>query len=210
MKPRRVLSFSLLPEITSASIFARLSRALDEELLARPYLQEFHERAQSAIMFFFQMAPESESWRNEARVRAGLNELYSLEDAARRGFRNSRQASPPPTLAGSAHPLVHVMYSLRHINVHVKPSPTLTEDVTVIFRGPEKEEDMTYPSVMLDNEAKQHVLENGEVRKFYDHHEMERAMDWLFESQRVFGLAEVFRIGAEAYCREVVAACTRP
>lgn len=210
MKSLRVLSFSSLPELQSASIFTRLSSALDGELLLRLYLKEFHERAQSSIMFFFQMDPDNEPWRNEARVRAGLNEFYSLEDAARRGFRISHQANSTPTLSGSAHPLVHVMYSLRHINVHVKSSPTLTEDVTVTFRGPMKEENITYPSVMLNDETKQHVLENGEVRKYYVQQEMEKAMDWLLEKQKVFGLAEIFRLGTEAYCREVIAATALP
>lgn len=205
MKTYRVMDFSLLPEVKSGRLFIRLSSTIEKDLLARSYLQEFHERAKSAVMFFGQMDAKNEPWQNEARVRAGLNEFYSLEDAVRRGFRISKQVCSPPKLADSPHPLIHVMYSLRHINVHVKPSPTLNKDVNLVLHGPAGGKlDFTIPAVMLDSSVKQPLLQDRDVRKFYKKIEIDRALDWVLENQKIFGISEIFHRGVEAYCFEVL------
>jgi hypothetical protein len=124
MKKLRALDLSLLQDVESASILIRPSRDIAAAVSELPYMKEFYDRTQASIMFVLRTDSSTDAWRNEAYLRAGLNEFYSLEDAARRAFRASGNANSVPLLATSKHPLVHLMYMLRHINVHVKPSPT--------------------------------------------------------------------------------------
>lgn len=206
MKVARTLDLSMLPELTSANILSSLSRAIDEQFKEIPELREFHERSQAALMFFCNLNAESESWRNEAFIRAGLNEFYSLEDAARRGFRVSHSPNSVATFSDSQHPLIHIMYTLRHINVHIKPSPTRNENIIFTLRCLGREENFTNGSVMLADQIKYDILGNADVRKYYSLPEIERTLDWLLINQLTFGISEVFRIGTEAYCREVLTA----
>lgn len=171
-----------------------------------PAMKEFHERAQAALMFFLQAHPGNETWRHEARIRAGLNEFYSLEDAARRGFKQSTQAVEAPKLSESCHPLVHVMYSLRGINVHVKPSSTEVRNITVKFNNPEHDREYTYGAVMLTDGTVDDLLNHDDVRKHYRSAELKAAMVWLLRNQQAFGVGRVFEVGVETYCREVLAA----
>ena len=201
MKEAQHLDFSLLTEIKTASIFSLLAKDLDSELQALLFMSEFYYRAQSALMFFSELDAEKDSWRNEARIRAGLNEFYSLEDAVRRSFRNSKQSRSPPAISDSLHPLIHFMNSLRHINVHVKPSETELADVNFTFHN----NDFTFKSVMLVDTVSNDLLANKDVKKNYCQRDIVKTLDWFFENQRVFGVGEVFRVGIEAYCREVIA-----
>jgi len=206
MKPPRPLNFALLREIQSASILIRLSRDIDEKLSCLPYMEEFYHRAQAALMFLLRANVETDAWRDEAYIRAGLNEFYSLEDAARRAFRRSGQPAKPPLLSDSLHPLVHIMYSLRHINVHVKPSVTSVGEISVRLNDPTGDREFTWGAVMLADETESDLLGNAEVKKRYRVEDVRRAMAWLFENQRAFGIGQVFRLGTEAYCREVLSA----
>lgn len=200
----RQLDFSLLPVIEYAGMIVRLDREVDERLCADENLSEFYDRARSALMFFFLAKEGSERWRNDAMLRAGLNELYAMEDAARRGFKLAGRSVKPPTLAGSTNPLVHLMYMLRHLNVHTKPTPSRIEDVTIIFRPNTDAQEMTYGSVMLDEITTSDILKNKENKVYYRVEDIERILDWLMENQRIFGIAEVFQRGLHAYCREVM------
>lgn len=185
-------------------MIVRLERDVDERLCSDETLYEFYDRARSALMFFFAAKEGSERWRNDAMLRAGLNELYAMEDAARRGFKLARRSIRPPTLAGSANPLVHLMYMLRHLNVHTKPTPSRVEDVTVIFRPNTDAQEMTYGSVMLDEMTTADIRISKEIQQRYRVEDIEQILGWLMESQRVFGIAEVFQRGLHAYCREVL------
>ena len=129
-----------------------------------------------------------------------------MEDAALRAFRLSSTVAKPPKLSDSKHPLVHVMYSLRHINVHVKPTSTERRDVHVRFADAEIPRDFTYGATMLTDDMLDDVLGNREVKKFYKGAEMRAALVWLLENQKAFGVGQVFKVGVEQYCNEVLAA----
>jgi hypothetical protein len=203
-KKFRSLDFALLPVIEYAGIIVRLDSDVDERLRSDESLREFYDRARSAIMFFFAGKEDSESWRNDAMLRAGLNELYAMEDAARRGFKLSGRTVKPPTLAGSANPLIHLMYMLRHLNVHTKPTPSRIGEVTVIFRPNTDPQEMSYGSVMLDEMTTSDIRRSTEIRDYYDIADIDRILSWLMESQQIFGIPEVFQRGLHAYCREVL------
>jgi len=209
MKKLRALDLSLLPEIQSASILIRPAREIEDAITGFAFMHEFYERTQAAIMFVLNTDSESESWRNEAHLRAGLNEFYSLEDAARRAFRRSQQASAVPALSDSRHPLVQVMYMLRHINVHVKPSPTSVHDISVRLNDPEDTREFQWGAVMLAEETASDLLAHSEVRQHYATDDMKNAMDWLLKEQMAFGIGQVLRVGIESYCREVIDALPR-
>ncbi|MCX6068222.1 MAG: hypothetical protein NT121_21140 [Chloroflexi bacterium] len=200
----RQLDFSLLPVIDYAGMIVRLDREVDERLRSDENLSEFYDRARSALMFFFLAKEDSERWRNDAMLRAGLNELYAMDAAARRGFKLAGRTGKPPTLAVSANPLVHLMYMLRHLNVHTKPSPSRIEEVTVIYRPDTVAQEMSYKSVMLDVITTSDILKNKENKGYYRVEDIDRILDWLMENQRIFGIAEVFQRGLHAYCREVM------
>ena len=200
----RQLDFSLLPVIEFAGMIVKLDREVDERLCADEKLSEFYDRARSALMFFFLAKEGSERWRNDAMLRAGLNELYAMEDAARRAFKLSGRSAKPPTLTGSANPLVHFMYMLRHLNVHTKPIPSRIEEVTVIFRPNTDAQEVSYGSVMLDEMTTSDIRRSREIQGHYCVEEIERFLVWLMESQQIFGIAEVFQRGLHAYCREVL------
>ena len=210
MNSQRPLNFSLLNEIQSASILIRLSRDIDEKLGNLSYMEEFHHRAQAALMFFLKTDADLDSWRNEAYLRAGLNELYSLVDAGRRAFRKSGQKARPPLLSESLHPLVHMMYSLRHINVHVKPSATSVAEIHARMNDTNDDREFTWNAVMLTDATESDLLGNGEVKKHYRAEDIQKAMAWVFKNQSAFGIGQVFRIGTEVYCREVLAALQHP
>ena len=157
-------------------------------------------------MFVSKTDSEMESWRNEAHLRAGLNEFYSLEDAARRAFRRSGQSAPVPLLAKSSYPLIHVMYMLRHINVHVRPSATSVHDISIRLNDPDDSREFEWGAVMLTEETTSDLLAHSEVKQNYAIDEMKQAMEWLLENQMAFGIGQVFRLGIEAYCKEVIKA----
>ncbi len=129
---RRTFDFSLLPSVEYQGMLIQLDKETDKILQEIAQLQETYDRARAALMFFFQANEKSDTWRNDARLRAGLNELYSMQDSAARGFRSSGKAKLSPKLSESKNPLVHVMYILRHINVHTTPLPSTVEQIEVV------------------------------------------------------------------------------
>lgn len=207
MKAPHSLNFSLLNKIQSSSVLIRPSRDVDEQLRRfLPSMEEFYQRTQAALMFVLKTDAETESWINEAYIRAGLNEFYSLEDAARRAFRCMGQVRTPPTLRESFNPLVHLMYSLRRINVHVKPSTASVGEIHVQLNNPNNLQEFTWDAVMLSDKTESDLLSHGDVKMHYRHEDIKKAMAWVLQNQKAFGIGQVFRQGIEAYCREVLAA----
>lgn len=200
----RSLDFALLPIIEYAGIIVRLDNDVEERLRSDENFREFYDRARSALMFFFTPKEDSDTWRNDAMLRAGLNELYGMEDAARRGFKLAGRLVKPPTLAGSSNPLIHLMFMLRHLNVHTEPTPSRIGEVSVIFRSKTNPQEMSYGSVMLDEMTTSDIRRSNEIRNRYRVTDIERIVLWLMESQQIFGIAEVFQRGLHAYCREVL------
>ena len=203
-KKRRILEFDNLPSIDRHDIFIRLDRSIDQRFKELAFLTETYERAQSALMFFFQTQAEDATWRNDARLRAGLNEFYSMEDAARRDFRYAKVGITPSDIKDSRSPLVHLMYVLRHVNVHTRPVPTRIQSVTVISQLGETEHEYSYGAVMIDAVSIDDLYRCREVKDFYDTSDLQTALDWMLNEQQVFGVAEIFRAGIHIYSNELL------
>lgn len=127
----RTLDFSLLPALDGMDMFIRLDREVESRFTEFKCLKETYERAEASLMFFFQTGEKEARWRNDARLRAGLNEFFALEAAAVRDLRFAKINVTPPRLRDSRNPLVHLMYVLRHVGVHSKPIPTGVTPVTL-------------------------------------------------------------------------------
>ena len=143
--------------------------------------------------------------RNNARLRAGLNEFYSIEAAVVRDLRAARMTATPPRLRESQNPLVHLMYILRHIGVHSKPIPTGVSPITVISDYDGKQFEHSYGAVVLESLAINDLLRSSEVKDFYLPEDLVSMVDWIMSAQETFGVGEVFRKGVSGYCQEIQA-----
>jgi hypothetical protein len=202
----RDLDFDRLPVIESMDIFIRLDRATEAMLAERTYFQEVVERAQAALMFFFQTKDNDSRVRNDARLRAGLNEFYSIEDAAVRDLRAAGIRSKPPRLCESANPLVHLLYMLRHAGVHSAPIASEVATVNVVSEVGGVRHDYSYEAAILESLTVEHLMRSREVAEHYRPSDLEALLDWAKEAQRVFGIAEVFRRGLNSYVQEILRA----
>ena len=206
MTIHRTLDLNLLGTIDSCDMLIRLSRDVNERLRDDPSLKELYDRARAAIHFFLQRNDGGDAWWTEAKIRSGLNEVYSMEDAARRAFRLSSKVAKSPKLSDSRHPLVHMMYCLRHINVHVKPTVTERRDVSIRFADAEIPQDFTYGATMLTDDMLDRVLGHKDLKRLYKASELHEALVWLLENQKAFGVGQVFKVGVERYCNEIITA----
>ena len=204
--PRRTFDFSLLPLMEYQGLLIKLDDDVEAGLARLSTLQETHDRARAALMFVYQVREKDEAWRNDARLRAGLNELYSMQDAAARGFKLAPASPSAPKLAESHNPLIHLMYILRHVNVHTTPLPSTVEQITVTFRPNTAPEEMTYGEVVLSQLTISDLLRSNEIKQYYERADLQAATDWLMNAQRAFGISEVFSKGISAYGRELLAA----
>jgi hypothetical protein len=206
MNQIRTLDFSGLPLIEGMDIIIRLDFDVHTVLSETRTLSEVSERSQAALMFICGAAKEKEAWRNSALLRAGLNEFYSIEDAARRDFKNHLPTLKPPAIRESKNPLVHLMYILRHVNVHAHVSRTRVYQTSVTHTHQGETKELPWGSVVLDAPTLEQLQRCGEAKKHYIPEELARAAVWLDDVQYTFGVGEVFRRGLSSYCREVVAA----
>ena len=204
MKEKRTLDFDSLPELNGMDIFIRLDTDLDAKLKEDGTFQEVYERSQSALMFICGTNAEDEAWRNAARLRAGLNEFYSLEDAAKRDCKRNCIKEKPVKIHDSKNPLVHLMYLLRHVNVHAQVSNTRVHQTSVISTLGGDAHKIDLGALILDAPTIDQVQRCNEARDFYNSADLARATKWIDEVQYVFGIGEVFRRGVSAYCREIL------
>jgi len=206
MTSTRNLDFSLLPNIESMDMFIRLEMDVDKKLKEDDTLHEVYERAQAALMFFCKASEEKEDWINSAFIRAGLNEFYSLEDAARRDFKKSIKKSikNSPKIRDSLNPLIHLMYLLRHANVHAKVSSTKVHPVSIISTLGEKSHEHSYGAIILESPILEDLPRCNEAKKYYKGTDLKSVADWFDNVQCVFGVGEVLRRGLSAYCRELL------
>jgi hypothetical protein len=201
---RRPLDLALLPAIESMDIFVRLDPAVDKPLKAS-HLAEVYERAQCAVIFFSKAHKEDKDmWLGSGYLRAGLNEFYSLEDAAVRDCRRVK-LHPPGRIRQSSNPLIHLMYLLRHANVHASLSRTRKHDTTIISNLGGERREFEWASVVLDSPCIEHLKRSSEAQECYDNNDLLSAASWLDEAQQAFGVGEVFKRGLEAYCKELLA-----
>ena len=203
MSNKRTLDFSLLPDINGVDIIIRLDGDLEKKLKDSPIFEETYERSQASLMFVCSANKEHKLWRNSAYLRAGLNEFYSIEDAARRDFKNSSIGIKPPKISESNNPVIHVMYMLRHVNVHAEISKTNIYETSVISSLGVRPEEIDWKSVILAKPILEQILRLKEASKHYIHSDLEKATKWVDEKQKIFGIGEIFRRGLSAYCSEL-------
>lgn len=204
MKKECILDFDLLPELNEMDIFIRLDTDLDAKLKEDGIFQEVYERSRSALMFTCGADAKDEAWRNAARLRAGLNEFYSLEDAAKRDFKRNCINEEPAKIRDSKNPLVHLMYLLRHVNVHAQVSNTRVHQTSVISTLGGDSHEVDIGAVILDAPTIDQIQRCNQARDHYNSDDLARATKWIDEVQYVFGIDEVFRRGVSAYCREIL------
>ena len=203
MSKKRNLDFSLLPKINGMDIFIRLDGDLEDIFKNSSVFKETYERSQASLMFVCNSNKEYDNWRNSAYLRAGLNEFYSIEDAARRDFKKSKIGFKPPKISESKNPLVHAMYMLRHVNVHADISKTDIHDTSVVSTLGEKPRNIDWKSVILAKPILDQILSLQEAKKFYENSDLKQITKWIEENQNIFGIGELFRRGLSAYCNEL-------
>ncbi len=108
----------------------------------------------------------------------------------------------------SQNPLIHLMVLLRNVNLHARASRTATQKMTVISNLGGEPHGYTYEAVVLEVFDAANLLDRW--ASGYDCAEIERVLSWLFEKQLMFGVADIFHKGVEAYCHEILACCAEP
>lgn len=199
----RNLDFSSLPCIDSMDIWSRLDRDCEKLLTEDGPLFEVNERTRAALMFFCGVNDKNEGLKNSAYLRAGLNEFYSIEDAAKRDFSKSKLDENAPKISSSKNPLLHLMLILRHVNVHAMVSSTDIYNTSVISKFKDQEEH-AWGAVVLSSPTLDDLLKSNQANKYYCSIELEKAAKWLDEIQYVFGVGEVFRRGLSIYLRQIL------
>ena len=206
MQKIRQLNLSELPNVESLSIFMSHDEDVEDRLAEGLFLTEVYERSNAALLFFHKVSSSNESFENSAYLRAGLNEFYGIQDAAKRDFKKNELTEFTPKLSDSLNPLVHLMYLLRHVNVHAKITTTNTMPVNLISNLGGVEHEVAIDIVIMDTPTLQNLTLCGEAKRYYDITELEKASNWLDHTQCHFGVVEVFRRGVSAYCRELLRA----
>lgn len=200
----RVLHNKFLPTFESLGLLVELDRDVKEYFINRYSLKEVGERADSSLMFFSRSSKCSMLWASSAYIRAGLNEYYSIEDAARRDWKNSGLSGFPPRLRESVNPLIHLMYLLRHVYVHATVSKTKKITSRLLLNDPKIPIEFDMNILILDGDTLSQLTKSNEAKKYYIKTDLEKYCSWLDAQQLEFGITEVFRKGLSAYCREII------
>jgi len=203
---KKKLNYSLLPSIESMNLFQKFEDGVEGILTESHPLSEVYERARASLMFFWSVNDNNENWLNSAYIRAGLNEFYSLEDAARRDFKELGQKKSAVEIKQSGNPLVHAMYLLRHSNVHATVARTKLHPTTVYTRSDSGETAHNYSAVILDGNTQDYLQRSNEANNYYTPEDLTKMGLWIDNNQMVFGVREVFIRGLSAYCKELLSA----
>src|ERR1700686_4308158 len=115
----------------STSIFTTLDQDLDEQFEDVGTLSEIQNRARGALMLFYNATGHPDTWRDEAFIRAGLNEFYAIGEVVVREHRVSGDSVTPKAIEESQNPLLHLMLLLRHITVHTQTCIITRHEATV-------------------------------------------------------------------------------
>jgi hypothetical protein len=201
----RSLDFAQLPRVESMDIFKRLDVEIESKLQKLGFFHELKERANSALMFFFQVDAKDEGWRNDARLRAGLNEFYSIEAASVRDLRTTGRRHQTPLIRESTNPLVHLLYILRHAGVHTAPPKSGIKAVDVISDFGGVRHEYSYDAAVLQPLTLADLSKVHEVNEYYKQCDLVALIDWTLREQEVFGISEIFRLGLSAYIEEILA-----
>ena len=202
----RKLDYTRLPAVDAMNLFSKFEDGVEGILTESQPLPEVYERARASLMFFRSVNDNNENWINSAYIRAGLNEFYSLEDAARRDFKALGQKNSAVEIKQSQNPLIHAMYLLRHSNVHATIASTEVNPTTVYTRSETGETAHKFGAVILDGKAQDYLQRSSEANKYYAPQDLIEMGLWIDKNQMEFGVREVFNHGLSAYCKELLGA----
>lgn len=197
------LDFNLLPKMDYAGILTTLDPEIEKKFNTIGKLPETLNRARGALMLFYGAKGHSESWRDEAYIRAGLNEFYSINESLKHEHKTAGLPGNALEIYHTSNPLLHLMLLMRHVNVHIQSSPATRYETTVIAHIDEPKE-YTFTIAVIKNISIDQLLLKREVKKNYDIDQLNNAIDWLKKNQKVFGVREVFKKGTEVYCWELL------
>lgn len=200
----RILDDQLLPTFRSIGLLIEHDQDVKAYLDHGEYLAEVSERANSSLMFFSSSPKCTKIWTSSAYIRAGLNEFYGIEDAAKRDWINCGFGGVPPKIKESVNPLVHLMYLLRHVNVHATISKTKKVTSSFILDDPKERLEFDMDILVLDENTLPQILKSKEALKYYNKCDLDRYSNWLDAQQFEFGISQVFRSGLSSYCREII------
>jgi len=198
------LDLTLLPEINTSGILTTLDPKIEERFNTTGKLPETLNRARGSLMLFYQAKGDNESWRDEAYIRSGLNEFYSINESLKHEHKIAGLPGNALQIQHSANPLLHLMLLMRHVNVHTQSWPATKHETTVIANIDEPKEYTLTVAIIKDVSIDQ-LLVKREVKKNYDLSQLNEAIDWFKKNQNVFGAREIFKRGTEAYCWEFLA-----
>lgn len=188
----------------SVGILSRLDPEIEARFDEIRVLSETRNRARGALMLFCDAHGREDAWRDEAYIRGGLNEFYSIGDAVAREHRTARFAGKARKPEDSRNPLIHLMLLLRHVNVHTQTCSVARHQTTVMSHLGEPHE-YTYTAAVISNLSVDQLLgRRREAARSYERADLERAVAWFVEKQKVFGVHEVFIEGTELYCHELL------
>jgi hypothetical protein len=209
MSPAKVpLDFHLLPALDRATIFMRLSRRIEENMKGSIASGETLDRARAAAMFFRSASSESESWWNEAFLRAGLGEFVSMSSALSRDLEAAGSDKTPHRIQDSRNPLLHLMLILRNVNFHAHRNRVDNAEARFIFRDGDYEQEIDSHVVVIGDLNVEILAKKREVRKVYSQDDLCDVVEWFKSEQMAFGAGEIFATGVELYCHELLSRYT--
>jgi hypothetical protein len=205
---------SRFPEITHVNAWFF---CIDDDIVkAIEPLGHVLERAQNAVRFAW--FSEGDAWLmrclepEEDRLRAGffraaLAEFVSIEDIlpldlTARGITKQRLR-----LNETPNPHLHVFRELRNHEIHLRQSPFSREERDMWWGRIEHPEEATLRRIsiwILDNITVESFSQLHNVKRNYNHEEVCKLIDWLNQSQAIWGIQQLFLIAVEDYCRELI------
>jgi len=203
------LDFTLLPDITHGRAFMRLD---DAALSGIASLRRVSERAKNATQFAYWSAASSEMLRcpeseaqhlREGCFRAALTEFASIEEVQVEDYAEIGITRRPLRLNDTANPLLHIFREIRNLEVHLRQSALRSQPKEVLWghmSRPEEARPLTISIWRIDSVTPQAfgMLRNA---KHYTPDQITAMVDWLATAQGEWGIAEVFLLAVEEYCR---------
>ena len=207
--------FSRLPEITHVNSWFF---CIDDDIVkAMEPLEHALARAQTAVRFAWFSEGNAELIRcselEAVRLRAGffraaLAEFVSIEDILRVDLTALGNRKEPLRLNETPNPILHIFRELRNHEIHLKHSPFFREERDMFQGHIEHPADARLVRIsiwILDDISVESfsLLQNA---KRYTCEERGRFVDWLNQSQAVWGIQQLFLMAVEDYCRELIRA----
>ena len=109
----------------------------------------------------------------------------------------------PPKFRDSENPLIHVMYLLRHVNVHARISKTQSEKTPIVWCGKDRDKEFEMDVIILEKPTIQEISHSSEAKNYYKVEQLNKASEWLDSNQKILGITHIFFKGLSAYCREL-------